>query len=77
MNKFNDVFLSIKKHCTNQKHIAEIDFETICKETHIPVDQLPMYLKQLKESGLINYSMEDRYIHLTPFGKKQEKLVKG
>jgi predicted transcriptional regulator len=77
MNDFNRVFMVIKKHCEKQKLIAEVNsLEVIAKDTKIPVDKLPLYLDYLQEAGLIKYSLTEKYIHLTTFGKKQESLVK-
>ncbi len=78
MNTYNEVFMAVKRHCTQQKLIAEIDcFELIAKETGVPLSKLPSYLNHLQNIGMIKYSMEDRYIHLTTFGMKHDKLVNG
>jgi len=79
MNNFNKVFLVVKKHCEKQKKLAEVNcFITIAKEAEIPVGNLEVYLKHLQDIGLIKFSMTDKYdkyIYLTSFGKKQEKLI--
>lgn len=73
MNRFNEVFLIIRKRCEQEQKLAEIRcFETVAKEANVPLTQLHIYLDHLKELGLIQYSMEDKYIYLTAFGKKQK-----
>ncbi|MCD6013769.1 MAG: hypothetical protein K0Q79_3631 [Flavipsychrobacter sp.] len=77
MNRFNEVFLAIKKQCFKQRHIAEIDcFEKVAKEAKIPLDKLHTYLKHLQDIGVIKYSVNDKYIYLTTFGRKQETLMR-
>jgi predicted transcriptional regulator len=78
MNNFNKVFLVIKKHCQDQKRIAEIDcFEAIAREANVPMSRLPLYLHHLQEAGLIKYSIAQKYIHLTLFGKQHDTLIKS
>ena len=77
MNNFNKVFLVVKAHCEKQKNLAEVrTFDTIARESGVPLSKLPMYLEHLQKMDLIKYSMEEQYIYLTAFGKKQEQLVK-
>jgi len=76
MNNFNKVFLSIKKQCGKQKNLAEINnFDAIAKEAGVPADKLPLYLNHLQDIGLIKYSLADKFIYLTAFGKKLEKIT--
>jgi len=76
MNNFNKVFLAVRKHIEKQKLLAEINsLDTIAKEVNIPLDKLPIYLDYLQDLGLIKYSLEEKYIHLTEFGKKQERHI--
>jgi hypothetical protein len=77
MNNFNRVFLAVKSQCGTQKRFAEVsNFEAIAKEANVPVGGLETYFKHLQDLGLIKYSMKERYVHLTTFGNKQEKLTK-
>jgi len=76
MNNFNKVFSVIKKQCETQKSMAEINsFETVAKEAGIPLDKLPQYLTHLQDIGLIKFSLKEKYIHLTSFGRKQHPLI--
>ena len=77
MNDFNTVFLAVKKHIEKQKLLAEVNcLEIIAKDANVPIGKLPVYLDYLQEAGLIKYSMSEKFIYLTSFGKKTEKLVK-
>ena len=77
MNNFNTVFLVVKKHCREQKKFAATNcFEIIAEEANVPLDKLPIYLDHLQGIGLIKYSMSEKFIYLTSFGKKHEKLTK-
>ena len=76
MNNFNTVFLAVKRRCQKQQKIAEIScFEDIASDAKVPLAKLPLYLNHLQEIGLIKFSIADKYIYLTAFGNKQEKLV--
>ena len=78
MSNFNNVFTAIKGQCGKQISFAEIScFETIAKEADVPISKLPLYLNHLQDVGLIKYSIMDKFIHLTPFGRTQEKLTKN
>jgi predicted transcriptional regulator len=76
MNDFNKVFLAIKKQVEKQNKLAEVGFQSISKDSKIPIKKLPEYLDYLQDAGLIKYSTDEQYIYLTAFGKKQESLVK-
>ena len=77
MSNFNAVFLAVKKQCENQKNFAEVhSFEAIAKDAKVPLDKLEIYLNHLQDMELIKFSMEEKYIHLTAFGKKQKALIK-
>ena len=77
MNNFNKVFLVVKSQCEKQKSFAELsNFDIIAKEANVPLDKLPVYLSHLQEIGLIKFSMTEKYIHLTSFGKRQQTLIK-
>lgn len=77
MNNFNRVFLAVKNQCGKQKLLAEVDsFEAIAEEANVPVASLEDYFSHLQNLGLIKYSMKERYVHLTAFGKKQAMLTK-
>jgi predicted transcriptional regulator len=77
MNTFNTVFLAVKKYCGKQKKFSGPDcFKTIAREANISPDKLDSYLKYLQDTGLIKYSTDENYIHLTTFGSKQAKLTK-
>jgi hypothetical protein len=78
MSNFDKVFVAIKSQCRKQKAFAEIScFEIIAKEAEVPINKLPLYLDHLQIMGLIEYSVVDKYVYLTSFGNKQEKLAKA
>lgn len=75
MNRFNAVFQSIKKECAKQKNVSEIsNFEQVALSAGIPLAELDYYLNHLQDVGLIKYSRTDKFLYLTLFGKKQEKI---
>jgi predicted transcriptional regulator len=77
MNNFNKVFMVVRDQCQKQKKLAEVScFEVIAKEASVPLNKLGIYLNHLQDMGLIKYSMADKYVYLTSFGKKHETLIK-
>jgi hypothetical protein len=75
MNRFNNVFLAIKKLCGSSGKMEHEDcFETLAKEAEIPLVRLEFYLDTLQDLGLIKYSFDDCVIRLTSFGKQQDRL---
>ncbi|MCD6012512.1 MAG: hypothetical protein K0Q79_2374 [Flavipsychrobacter sp.] len=75
MNNFNNVFLCIKKHCHEKGMMHGTDiFEKLSEDTKIPVSKIEFILTTLQNLELIKFSLEEHYIKLTPFGKKQERL---
>ena len=77
MNNFNAVFTAIKTEAAKQKGFAELNcFETIAKMANVSLHKLPTYLEHLQYLGLIRYSLDEKYIHLTATGNKLEKICK-
>jgi predicted transcriptional regulator len=80
MNNFNKIFLLVRKsydkQADKQKGAKVNCFDGVVKEANIPLDQLSTYLEYLQQSGLIKYSLQDKSIYLTSFGKKQKSLIK-
>lgn len=71
MDKFNEVFLAIKKRSQEQTKFAELhDFKQIAQEAGITQKALEPYLKRLCDRGLIEYSAQEQYIYLTSLGKE-------
>ncbi len=76
-NNFKKVFSIIKHHCGDKTEFAHADcFKLVAKGAHVPLKQVDQYLGLLQDFGLIKYSMEEKYIQLTPFGKKLEIEIK-
>jgi hypothetical protein len=72
MNNVDKVFWLIKDHCEKQKQFAEVNcLEEISARANISDGMLSMCLHNLKEKGLIKYSIAESYIYLTGQGKKQ------
>jgi len=75
MNNFDKVFTVIKSQCARQTKFAEIsNFEALAGEAGVDVTKLGLYLDHLQRICLIKYSIADKYIYLTPLGKKQDKV---
>jgi len=74
MIDFNEVFMTIKRHCRNQK--TQIGhFNSIARESNVPLSKLSAHLDELQNHGLIKYSM-NQYIYITSLGKQLEKFIK-
>ena len=76
-NNFKKVFSIIKQHCGAQTNFAHDDcFKMVAKGAHVPLKKMDQYLGLLQDFGLIRYSMSEKYIELTPFGKKLDIEIK-
>jgi len=75
MNKFNSLFLAIKRHSgDSDKMLLEGCFEQLSEETGIPLIRMEFYLDTLQNPGLIKYSIVTGTIRLTPFGRHLDRL---
>lgn len=74
MNAFNSVFLAIKECCNNVNCGGKDCLAEVSYRSGVPLDRLNFYLNILQDLGLIKYSWDDKTIHLTGFGKMQERL---
>lgn len=75
MNNFNHVFIAVKKHCDETGVAGGQDiFEKVASEAGVPILKIDFILNTLQNLQLIKYSIEEHYIKLTAFGKKQERL---
>lgn len=72
MNNFNNVFLALKKHCT--EFISTECLEQVAKETNIDRSRLDTYLNTLNDLSLIKYSHKDNLIMFTPLGKSTQEV---
>ncbi|MCD6013301.1 MAG: hypothetical protein K0Q79_3163 [Flavipsychrobacter sp.] len=74
-NNFDNVFAIIKQECEKQKSFAEIScFDRVALAAGIPLHKLPLYLSHLQDTGLIKYSMKEKYIYLTSLGHKRKVM---
>jgi hypothetical protein len=73
MNNFNQIFLAVKKHCSDGCS-EDGRFYNISETANVPIEKLDFYLSTLQDLGLIKYSWKNQTIHLTNFGKKQQRL---
>jgi len=75
LNNFDNVFLAIKKYNSDDNFdVNENCFEIIARSANIPLKKLNFYLSALKDFGLIEYSWDDSFVHLTLFGRNQNRL---
>ncbi len=76
-NNFKKVFSIIKDNCGDKTKFAHDDcFKIVAKNAHVPLTKVDQYLSLLQDFGLIKYSMTEKHIELTPFGKKLEIEIK-
>ncbi len=77
MSNFNKVFRAIKALSAKQRRMAELtSFDAIAKEAKVPLSSLEGYFKHLQDIGVIKYSMEERFVHLTSLGSTHDDLPK-
>jgi len=78
MNNFDSVFVAVKEQCgTNDAISDQLCFEKIAKAAKIPLSRIDFYLNTLESVGLIKYSMYDKYVRLTPYGKIKSHVFAG
>jgi len=74
MVSFNEVFITIKKHCRN--HTTQVGtFDRLARESQMPISKLAIHLEELQNHGLIKYSL-NQYIYITSLGQKLDKFIK-
>jgi len=75
MNNFNKVLVAVRQYGSNPDIQTTSDcFSYIASSTNIPPDRLFLYLEALQTLGLIEYSLENKSVHLTPVGIKKDTL---
>ncbi len=76
-NNFKKVFSIIKHNCGDKTRFVHDDcFKIVAKDAHVSLKKMDLYLSLLQDFGLVKYSMSEKYIELTPFGKKLEIEIK-
>ncbi len=74
---FKKVLSIIKHHCGDSTSFSHEDcFSKVATDANVPLKQIQLYLDLLQDFGLVKYSMEEKFIELTPFGKKLDVVIK-
>ena len=74
---FKKVLSTIKHHCGDNTSFSHEDcFKLVATDADVPFNEIDVYLSLLQDFGLVKYSMEEKYIELTPFGKRLDVEIK-